>query len=144
MQWRLALDKDLIDRINATRERAASLQKETAEDFWELVVECASILREIHPNQRRLWLAEVVNELYQAQNGLCALCNSQLDPQLMQVDHIIPFTYGGGNERTNLQLAHGQCNNEKRANVDAWDLIKYLECRYMNLPPNGRIRLISL
>jgi 5-methylcytosine-specific restriction endonuclease McrA len=138
------LDKNLINRINETGDRATKLKEKTAEEFWELVVECASVLREIHPNQRRLWLAEVVDELYQAQSGLCALCKSQLEPRSMQVDHIIPFTYGGGNERTNLQLAHGECNNKKRANIDTWDLIKYLECRYMNLPPNDRIRLVSL
>lgn len=137
------MDKNLIDRINATGERAAKLKEKTAEEFWELVVECASVLKEIHPNQRRLWLAEVVNELYQAQNGLCALCKSPLEANLMQVDHIVPFTYGGGNERSNLQLTHGECNNQKRAMVDTWDLLRYLEGRYMNLPPNDRIRLIS-
>ena len=143
MQWRFVLDRNLINRINETGERAARLKEKTAQEFWEIVVECASVLREIHPNQRRLWLAEVINELYHTQNGLCALCNSQLELQLMQVDHIIPFTYGGGNERTNLQLAHGECNNKKRAKVDVGNLLKYLECRYMNLPPNDRIRLIS-
>jgi 5-methylcytosine-specific restriction endonuclease McrA len=143
MHRRLTLDKDLINRINETGERAARLKEKKNQEFWKFVVECASILREIHPNQRRLWLSDVIDELYHVQNGLCALCDSQLEPHLMQVDHIIPFTYGGGNERTNLQLAHAECNNKKRANVDAWDLIKYLECRYMNLPPNDRIRLIS-
>jgi 5-methylcytosine-specific restriction endonuclease McrA len=86
-------------------------------------------------------ILNVVSELYQAQNGLCALCNADLEMTLMQVDHIIP--YGGGNERTNLQLAHGKCNNQKRANVRTWDSIEYLESQYMNLPPSARIKLAS-
>lgn len=137
------MDEDLIKRIDETGKRAARLKEHTSQELWDLVIECASILKEIHPNQRKLWLAEVVNELYEAQEGLCPLCSTQLDAQSMQVDHIIPFVYGGGNERNNLQLAHKTCNNQKRAKVDVMDLLKYLECRYMNLPPNRRIRLIS-
>lgn len=137
------MDKDLIKRINETGQRAARLKEQTSQELWDLVMGCASILREIHPTQRKLWLVEVVNEIYQVQKGLCPLCNTELDSQSMQVDHIIPFVYGGGNERSNLQLAHQICNNQKRAKVDVIDLLKYLECRYMNLPPNDRIRLIS-
>jgi 5-methylcytosine-specific restriction endonuclease McrA len=137
------MEEDLIKRINETGQRAARLKEQTSQELWDLVMECASILKEVHPTQRKLWLAEVVNELYQVQKGLCPLCNTELDPPLMQVDHIIPFTHGGGNERSNLQLAHKTCNNQKRAKVDMMDLLKYLECRYMNLPPNRRIRLIS-
>ena len=137
------MDKDLIKRIDETGKRAERLKEQTFQELWDLVIECASILREIHPSQRKLWLAGVVNERYQVQNGLCALCNFELEPQSMQVDHIIPFVHGGGNERGNLQLAHKTCNNQKRAKVDVMDLLKYLECKYMNLPPNNRIRLIS-
>lgn len=144
MRWRHTLDKDLINRINETGERTAKLKEQKFREFWDLVLECASVLREIHPNQRKLWLVEVIDELYQAQNGLCALCNCELEPHLLQVDHIIPFTYGGGNERTNLQVAHGLCNNRRGTQVDLWDLLRYLESRYMNLPPNDRIKLRSL
>ena len=138
------MDKDLLKRISETEERTKSLKQRKSQEFWELVVECASVLKEIHPTQRKLWLSDVVRELYEAQDGICPLCNRELEPHLIQVDHIIPFTYGGGNERNNLQLAHAKCNNQKSDKVDAWDLLKYLECRYMNLPPNDRIRLICL
>ncbi|WP_373540358.1 HNH endonuclease [Chamaesiphon sp.] len=71
------------------------------------------------------------------------MCHTELEESLIQVDHIIPFTYGGGNERTNLQLAHGKCNHQKWTNVRAWDLIEYLESQYMNLPPSDRTKLAS-
>lgn len=139
------MNEDLISqRIKRAGERAERLKEQTAQELWDHVMQCATILKEIHPTKRRLWLAEVVDELYEEQNGLCPLCNSQLEPESMQVDHIIPFTYGGGNERTNLQLAHQACNNRKRAKVDTQELLTYLESRYMNLPPNDRIRLESL
>jgi 5-methylcytosine-specific restriction endonuclease McrA len=50
----------------------------------------------------------------------------------VDVDHKIPFCYGGGHERTNLQLAHPSCNRSRRSSVDPRDLLRYLEDRYMN------------
>lgn len=137
------LDKKLLDRIEATGKRTSKLKKKTAQEFWEIVLECSSILKEIHPTKRKLWLSDVINEMFHSQNGLCALCSTQLEVNSIQVDHIIPFTYGGGNEHNNLQLAHGECNNHKRDKVNTLELLKYLESRYMNLPPNNRIILSS-
>lgn len=56
-----------------------------------------------------------------------------MEPHGYEVDHIIPFKYGGGNERTNIQLARPPCNLQKGSTVDPHDLLKYLEDRYMNL-----------
>jgi hypothetical protein len=53
----------------------------------------------------------------------------------IDVDHKIPFCYGGGNERGNIQLAHSACNRLKRAEVNPHDLLAYLEDQYMNLLP---------
>ena len=71
-------------------------------------------------------------ELYQEQNGLCGLCETSMEPDAYEVDHKIPFAYGGGHERTNLQLAHPECNRRKGASVDPHHLLEYLEDRYMN------------
>lgn len=126
-----------IDRNKARelRSRAEAVKENTFRDFWTLVVECASILREIAPNRRRPWLAKVITEVYEKQDGLCALCGRPLESGEYHVDHVIPFCYGGGNERTNLQLAHPECNLEKKAAVDPYDLLRYLEDRYMNIVP---------
>ncbi|WP_416367182.1 HNH endonuclease [Pseudomonas tohonis] len=88
------------------------------------------------PTRRRLWIIDVVKDLHREQNGICALCSLPLGLSDIDVDHKIPFCYGGGNERGNIQLAHSSCNRSKRAEVDPHDLLLYLEDRYMNLNPS--------
>ena len=118
--------------LDDLQRRAERLQKQADADLMGLVVDAASALRELSPNQRRRWLVSVTNEMWDEQHGRCALCGEQMDRSDMQVDHKIPFCYGGGNERSNIQLAHGPCNRQKRAEVDPHDLLRYLEDRYMN------------
>ncbi len=120
-------------RSTELSQRARNLSKSAYNDFWSLVVECSEILKSISPNRRKLWLSNIIEELYHKQQGKCALCSTPLDPGKYDVDHKIPFCYGGGNERSNIQLAHPSCNRSKRAEVDPHDLLLYLEDRYMNL-----------
>lgn len=113
--------------------RAADLERESFNNLFALLVECSQILKDIAPARRRPWLLNVVQELYKSQNGLCSICNGPLSLGDMDVDHKVPFSYGGGNERNNIQLAHSSCNRSKQAQVDPYDLLRYLEDRYMNL-----------
>ena len=75
------------------------------------------------------WTAEetVKRELFKEQGGICALCGAQLplqiaDNKACQVDHLVPVAQGGGNENTNLVLAHRKCNQEKAAK----NLLEYI------------------
>ncbi|KRF39989.1 hypothetical protein ASH01_19565 [Terrabacter sp. Soil811] len=70
--------------------------------------------------------------MWDGQSGLCALCEEPMQRDDVDVDHKIPFSYGGGHERANLQLAHSSCNRSRRNSVDPRDLLRYLEDRYMN------------
>jgi 5-methylcytosine-specific restriction endonuclease McrA len=90
-------------------------------------------LKSLAPARRRPWLVTVVQELYRSQQGRCALCSEPLSYENFDVDHKIPFCYGGGNERNNIQLAHSSCNRSKKSEVDPHDFLRYLEDRYMNL-----------
>jgi 5-methylcytosine-specific restriction endonuclease McrA len=117
--------------LDAIRARAERLRQTSFDEFWSTLAAAASVLRDISPSQRRIFLVSVVEEMRHEQDGLCALCHELLDSDL-HVDHKIPFCYGGGNERGNLQLAHASCNQRKRNQVDARDLLRYLEDRYMN------------
>lgn len=113
--------------------RAQRLAADADRELWVLVAESASVLRELNPGPpRRLWLTSVVNEMWDEQSGLCALCGTSMDRSDVNVDHRIPFCYGGGHERSNLQLAHPVCNQRRRNDVDPRDLLRYLESRYMN------------
>lgn len=114
-------------------DRARRLGDDADRELWALVAETASVLSELRPGPpRRLWLASVVNEMWDEQLGLCALCREPMQRDDIDVDHKIPFSYGGGHERANLQLAHSCCNRSRRNSVAPRDLLRYLEDRYMN------------
>lgn len=115
------------------RKRARALEQQSFTELWTLVVETSSVLCEIDPPRRKAWLVEVIQEMKVVQGGLCALCNRPFGEEVVEVDHVIPFCYGGGNERANIQIAHRSCNRSKRNSVDPHDLLRYLEDRYMNL-----------
>ena len=54
--------------------------------------------------------------IYAKYDGRCAYCGTKLRHRDMQVDHIIPKAFGGGNEESNLAPACRQCNYYKTAN----------------------------
>ena len=119
--------------VNNLAGRARSLADNADRELWVLVAETASVLKELNPGPpRRMWLTSVVNEMWDEQGGMCALCGRAMQRSEVDVDHKIPFCYGGGHERTNLQLAHPSCNRSRRSTVDPRDLMRYLESRYLN------------
>jgi 5-methylcytosine-specific restriction endonuclease McrA len=120
-------------RIHQIADEMGRIDSAYWEELWPVAEECSTILRELAPIKRRPFMSHVITELYGQQNGKCALCNGELKLPHLHVDHRIPFTWGGGNERENLQVAHPRCNQEKGDGVDLRDLIPYLESRCMNL-----------
>lgn len=132
--------KELCERAGQlkarlSKVRASLIQELNRERLWMLVEECSSHLKDIAPIKRREWLDHVISELYHDQGGMCSICNSPLVITEINVDHLIPFSWGGGNERTNIQVVHKQCNQQKGNEVEPVALLLYLEDRYMNLPP---------
>ena len=51
--------------------------------------------------------------LYKEQGGKCKGCVKRFDKRNLTVDHIRPFSDGGGERLTNLQLLCGACNSLK-------------------------------
>jgi len=114
------------------KEDSEVIRDATFREFWVEVVECSELVKQIRTPKRRLWLAEVIREIYKTQDGKCALSGEPLEPNF-EVDHIIPHSYGGGNERNNLRLVN-RGPNRSRGNrgTDPGDLLRYLEDVYMN------------
>jgi RNA-directed DNA polymerase len=57
-----------------------------------------------------------VATLLKRQRGKCAECRLFFkDADIMEVDHILPKRWGGGDSRNNLQLLHRHCHNLKTA-----------------------------
>jgi CRISPR/Cas system Type II protein with McrA/HNH and RuvC-like nuclease domain len=90
-------------------------------------------------HRKRKQLFSLRRQLYAEQNGKCVICEKDLDEtELEQVgafelDHIIPFSLGGGNEKSNMQLLCRGCNRKKRDMYSNEDLLKYYESVIENI-----------
>jgi len=120
------------NKFDEMKKKSESLKKRSFHDFWTTVVECSQLMKQLDPNQRRPWIAHVISEMYEEQDGRCALTGQPLDGSF-EVDHIIPVSYGGGNERKNLRLVSRTANRSRgNRGVDPHELLQYLEDRYQN------------
>ena len=70
---------------------------------------CLRALREAQ-KPRRHW-----RELWMSQDGVCALCDQDLprESEMVVVDHIVPRSRGGSDDKGNAQVVHGLCNGIK-------------------------------
>lgn len=124
----------LLDEIVSTRVAVEA-------ELWRLVEESASILKEIAPANRRPWLSSVKQRICLEQDYRCGICGDRMNLEEVELDHIIPVHFGGGNERPNLRATHSTCNRSRGTVVEYIPLLRYLEDRYMNLPPAERLSL---
>lgn len=122
----------MVDRFEDLRKRSEHLKGQSFREFWSSVVECSDLIKEIDPTKRQPWIADVIQEMYEQQDGKCGLTGEMLEPNF-EVDHIVPVSYGGGNERKNLRLLNRSANRSRgNRGVSPQDLLRYLEDRYMN------------
>ena len=57
----------------------------------------------------------IKSELWGKQEGRCASCNRAVAQRDLTLDHIVPKSRGGGDEKTNMQLLCTSCNSSKGA-----------------------------
>ncbi len=50
-------------------------------------------------------------------NGICGICGKPVIEQVLEFDHIVPLSRGGGHTNDNLQCAHKRCNRRKGAKL---------------------------
>ena len=55
--------------------------------------------------------------IYSLVDGMCGICGVAVVFEEMTIDHKYPHGLGGGNEDSNLQIAHSICNLRKAAKV---------------------------
>ena len=65
------------------------------------------------PKRKRRSRQEIIAEWIKRNGDRCPICGLPLDPKSCTIDHIIPRTFGGGDEIGNLQLLCGHCNRVK-------------------------------
>ncbi len=72
------------------------------------------------------------DSLLSEQHSLCGLCGQPMnashvhDSKFIQVEHLLPSSKGGTNDRSNLVLSHRSCNQEKKQK----SVTEYLSWRY--------------
>lgn len=69
-----------------------------------------------------------IADIFRLQRGKCAICRFKLKSGY-HVDHIVPLSKGGANDRRNLQITCGHCNVTKHAA----DPIEFMQSRGMLL-----------
>ena len=85
--------------------------------------------------RRVIFPRSVKNQLFMAQKGRCSYCGRTHRMRYLEIDHKYPFSRGGGNEISNLQLLCIRCNKRKGIQTD--DEFRY---RYRRLlPADGSI-----
>ena len=62
-------------------------------------------IRAFDNNQKR--------EVYEKQNGICAICKKYFEIEQMETDHIIPWSEGGKTQPDNCQMLCKNCNRTK-------------------------------
>lgn len=56
---------------------------------------------------------ELRKALHKEQDGLCAICFEPVRIRECTLDHILPKSLGGKDKRSNLRVAHQNCNSQR-------------------------------
>jgi excisionase family DNA binding protein len=65
------------------------------------------------PTRRRRYSMSQLVAVYQRSEGRCGICQGQVDPEQVSIDHIVAVARGGADEPDNWQLAHRRCNSSQ-------------------------------
>lgn len=78
--------------------------------------------RGIDPDGHRTPVPPSVRHYVISRDGyICGLCGGEVEPDDLHLDHIQPYSKGGSNEPSNLQVTHSACNIRKGARFDGTD-----------------------
>ena len=118
-------------------EEMGDIQRLAWDEVWHYAEDCSAIIRNMPHHRRKRVSKALILEMLEAQGGICPLCGNMIERSMLgsshvelggfHVDHVIPFTKGGGYERENLQVTHPDCNLSKGDSVTLFDLVPYLE-----------------
>ena len=75
--------------------------------------------KKVKPNSRRLISGTTRQNVLMRDNYTCQICGATVkDGAKLEIDHIIPYSKGGTNDESNLQVLCQQCNREKHNRSD--------------------------
>lgn len=123
-------------------QRAKNINDQSYKAFIKEAKELNEMLCQLEPKMRIRFDDELKEYLLWLQDHKCSICQNDIASNNSQVDHIIPFSLGGGHETANVQMLCSPCNRKKTNHVDPTDLIIYLKGKLNNL--NGRGHIVYL
>jgi 5-methylcytosine-specific restriction endonuclease McrA len=119
-----------VGRFSRLAEQMGDIERLAWDEVWIVAEDCSEIIRSMPHHRRKRVASALIAEMLEAQGGICPLCENSIERSTLgnfHVDHVIPFTQGGGYERDNLQITHPKCNMSKGSDVMLGDLVPYLE-----------------
>jgi len=119
-----------VGRFRKLADQMGDIQRLAWKEVWLVAEDCSDVLSALPEHRRKQVAAALREDMLDQQGGICPLCDRAIDRNTLgafHVDHVIPYSYGGGYERTNLQVTHPSCNMKKGDFVDVRDLVPYLE-----------------
>lgn len=85
------------------------------------------IRKQLKKGTTRLLRKTKYRKLFDAQEGICYLCNDPLTIYDITVDHVVPKSRGGKDSMRNILLTHSRCNSEKGNRMPTKNELDYLE-----------------
>ena len=79
----------------------------------------------VKPTERINWTKGLKDELMKRQNRICTYCGYRRMATSMDIDHMIPVSRGGSNDKSNLQVICRKCNLRKGQMTDAEFRLRY-------------------
>ena len=73
----------------------------------------------VKPTERINWPKGLKNELMRRQNRICTYCGFRRIATSMDIDHMMPVSRGGSNDKSNLQVICRKCNLRKGQMTDS-------------------------
>jgi len=114
VEWGLLYNKHKDTKLTATAigEQMAKLMADS--DVQKKSGIFAYILDgDIHHLGIRTFDANTRREVYERQEGKCAICGKHFDIEVMEADHITPWVEGGRTIASNCQMLCRDCNRRK-------------------------------
>ena len=90
----------------------------TADRLIDLMLLVQTGQRRIAPTKRIKWPEGLKEQLMRRQRNKCAYCGHRFTDHYFEIDHMVPATYGGSNDPSNLQVLCRPCNGRKRDQTD--------------------------
>jgi len=114
-EYQLAHPKEVNESSRKWKEANSEKCRATAAKWRKENSERRRLAQSKRRAQKRNSFVEDVHPLVvlELDDGICGICNEDVDPFDFHVDHVIPLSLGGEHGYANVQVSHPKCNLSK-------------------------------